>query len=240
MGKHATLTEMHSTVYNLYTFISHRTHPMTTFADLFNNSPFSPTEFRDNMDKNKKKFKIYTIAYYAFAGIMSLSLGSMVHYTHVMNYLSYYHQPHNNFHDYLAYVLSNGNTCFMSAALIISYAIMPMVPFIIFGMILNVHTTDRWTSKERMTWGQKYEKAWNQQIEPKMLQSITHFQRLTDTLSDSDIASHEYATMYKLSEQVKNTLNNGPILYPNTHFDATPAFVELDTQMEAYNAKRAN
>lgn len=213
---------------------------MTTFTDLLKDSPFSPELFMQTIKKQQEKNSQLIGGYYIIVAIICILFGAWISYDHTKQVMIQLHIiPHQHISDIVAYICSSTDTLGLYIGIAIAATLLPIFFLGLLGSII-VQVTDNMENTEINKWLPQYKTAWNSHIEPQMIQSITHFQHLTDKLSDTEIASNEYASMYKLSEQVKNTINNGPVLYPNTNFDITPTFVELNTKMEAYNAKHIN
>lgn len=213
---------------------------MTTFANLLKNSPFSPEAFMQDIKKQQKKHSHLISGYYIIVTIVNILFGAWISYNHTKQIMNQLHIiPHQHTSDIITYICSSIDTLGLFVGIAIAATILPIFLLGLLGSGIT-QITNNIENARTNRWLPLYKTAWYSHIEPQMLQSLTQFQHLTNTLSNKDIANPAYVSMYKLSEQIQNTINKGPILRPNSHFDTTPAFVELNTQMEAYNNNRAN
>lgn len=83
-------------------------------------------------------------------------------------------------------------------------------------------------------WQEKYTTAWNNIIVPNMINSLTKFQKFSDQLPKDSTNTTAYVEMYKLSESIKQHINDKPLLNIHTRFDYTPAFITLNNMIDSY------
>lgn len=87
-------------------------------------------------------------------------------------------------------------------------------------------------------WQQQYNQAWNNIIAPQMMRTLNYFEAFSNEISESHKHRPEYIKMLCLSQNIRQTVNQAPVLDIDTNFTEEPEFITLNAMIDTYQSWR--